>query len=120
MQRKYYRYDDANSTAPKFGMPAHAQSYSQRHQPPGGEIITPQKLEQKETPKRPSQQKRETGLFGLDAFFQDGKLLGRIETDDIILLGIILLLLQNSEEVDFPLLLALGYIFLSDKDFKLF
>lgn len=120
MQRKYYQYDGASPAAAKFNMPAHAQSYSQRHQSPGGEIITPQKLEQKEPQKKPDSHKREPSLFGLDSFFQDGKLLGRIETDDIILLGIILLLLQNSEEVDFPLLLALGYIFLSDKDFKLF
>ncbi len=114
MQRKYY---GSGLAAPDAGIPMHAQSNSRRQSmPQGGEIITPQPVK-KERP----QPEKGAGLGALaDGFFKDGKLLGRFETDDIILLCLIFLVLQNNDDPDWPLLLALGYIFLSDKDFKLF
>lgn len=114
MQRKYY---GSGLAAPDAGVPMHAQKNSRRQgAPERGEIITPQPVRQE----RP-QPAKGAGLGALaDGFFKDGKLLGRFETDDIILLCLIFLVLQNDDDPDWPLLLALGYIFLSDKDFKLF
>ena len=119
MQRKYYRYDDTGPCAPSSGVPMHAQNGARRQNSrTNGEIITPQPVQEHKS--RPEQEKQNGPTALLDGVFKDGKLLGRFETDDIILLCLIVLLVQNSEELDWPLLIALGYIFLSDKDFKLF
>ncbi len=119
MQRKYYRYDDTGPFAPSSGVPMHAQGGVRRQSNhTNGEIITPQPVQEHKPSSEREKQSRPAAL--LDGVFQDGKLLGRFETDDIILLCLIVLLVQNSEELDWPLIIALGYIFLSDKDFKLF
>lgn len=59
------------------------------------------------------------GLFG-EGLMKDGKILGRFHFDDILLGILILILLQDKENEDQLLLLALGYIFIGDGSVKLF
>lgn len=107
MQRKYHTYTSPAFPAPSAGVPMH----SIRRQAgavynDGGEIIVPKNIDEKSKTK--------------PALVENGRILGRFETDDIMLLCIIFLLLQNGDDMDMALLLALGYIFLSDKDLGIF
>lgn len=114
MAKRYYKYDSMGMVAPNAGVPMHAQRVNERKADATEEIIKPRPLFVSEQEK----EKSETSV--LSSLFKNGKILGRYEADDIIILCIIFLLLQDKEEIDIPLLLALGYIFLSDKDFSLF
>ncbi len=112
MQKRYYRNDGMGAFAPNAGVPMHAPLHSHNNSIGDGQIITPYPVNNEE------EQKKQTGLFG--SLFKDNKVLGRYETDDIMLLCIVFLLLQNKDDLDIPLLLALGYIFLSDKNLSIF
>ncbi len=114
MAKRYYKYDSVGMPAPNAGVPMHAQRMSEKKLEAAEEIIKPRPLFVSE------EEKTNNDTSVLSSLFKNGKVLGRYETDDIMLLCIIFLLLQNKEELDIPLLLALGYIFLSDKDFSLF
>lgn len=139
MYRKYYRYDDMGALAPRS--PGAQQSASQKasnqsrgFSVPPGERITPQKVNhaasgeenqnghmsaQTDKPVRASSPLNDlSGL--LPHVFTNGKLFGKYEFDDILILFIVFLLLQDRENQDLPLLFALGYIFLSDSDLNLF
>jgi|GEM_PF-2783022 len=48
------------------------------------------------------------------SLFKDGNILGRFKFDDILIVFMILMLLQDKENQDIPLLLALGYVFIGD------
>lgn len=108
MQRKYYNSNGGMGT-PNAGVPMHSPGARRTEAAKSdGEIITPYTPDSKKDG-------RERGQKGIP-LFKDSRLIGKFETDDIILLCLIFLLLQSSEELDLPLLIALGYIFLSDKD----
>ena len=115
MVKKYYKYDAGGMAAPNAGVPMHAPKANDRKTDIHGEVIKPRPLF---APSAQEKAEKETSL--LSSLFKNGKVLGRYEADDIMILCIIFLLLQNKEELDIPLLLALGYIFLSDKDFSVF
>jgi len=115
MVKKYYKYDAGGMAAPNAGVPMHAQREGGRKADADGEVIKPRPLFEASV-----QEKAEKETSLLSSLFKNGKVLGRYEADDIMILCIIFLLLQDKEELDIPLLLALGYIFLSDKDFSVF
>ena len=54
------------------------------------------------------------GLGGLFGGLTDGNILGDFKFDDILLVFLIVMLMQDQENQDLPLILALGYIFLGD------
>ena len=108
MQKKHYKFDSSGVYAPNAGVPMH-QHYDAKEKKNISDGIGAQKLSQ--VMQKPA---KEHGVK--DTLLGNGKILGKYEPDDIILLCIIFLLFQNKDEVDLPLLLALGYIFLSDKD----
>lgn len=117
MQKNYYK-SDSRMGMPSIGMPMHAYSGPYKKPfAPEGEIITPHPPEDIEEKRQ--EEKRQEGKLPKEKSltnFGKGVLGGRFETDDIILLCIIFLLLQSGDEPDFPLLLALGYIFFAGKD----
>lgn len=115
MQRRYYRLDGMGAFAPNAGVPMHQSGESAKQRAHKEQIITPQLIENVKKNNAAVRDEKEQRIF--DSVFRDGKLLGRYETDDIILLCIIVVLLQNKEDTDTLLLIALAYIFLSDKDF---
>ena len=110
MQRKYHTVTSSVFPEPSAGAPLHSVRQREKNHFDGGEIIVPRDFEKnmynKESVTSP--------------FVSGGKLLGRFDADDVMLLCIIFLLLQNSDETDMPLLLALVYIFLSDKNTGIF
>lgn len=110
MQRKYYTYDAAAFSEPNPGVPMHGGKRADKKSAKvhGDEAVKEISLPVAGAKRNPA-----------GALFKDGRILGRFEADDIILLCIIFLLLQNSDEADAALLLALGYIFLSDKDLNI-
>lgn len=113
MQKKYYRNDGMGAFAPNAGVPMHAPLHTHKNSIGDGQIITPYPVNKED------ESKKQTGLsFG--SLFKNNKILGRYEADDIMLLCIVFLLLQNKDDLDIPLLLALGYIFFSDKDLSIF
>ncbi len=108
MQRKYHTYNSPVFPPPNAGVPMHsAHRQESAKEDGGGEILVPKSLGEKKQDKNKER----------PALIQDGRILGRFETDDIILLCIIFLILQNSDDMDISLLLALGYIFLSGRNF---
>lgn len=115
MQRKYYHYDGSPFT-PSAGVPMHAQNIPSAKAALEGQVITPTPLQKQTEHAQKDGSPKKIG----DILFDGGKLLGRYETDDIIILCLIFLAFQSGDEIDWPLLLALGYIFLSDKETGLF
>ena len=75
------------------------------------EVIKPQKFEQKE-------EQCEKKEYACDEFegpkkSHSGGFLGGISTEDIILIGIlILLLMEDGEHIDLPLVLGIGFLLL--------
>lgn len=142
MYRRYYRYDDMGQMSPKFPGTAPASDNRERIKgPPGepsphssaqaGEIITPRRplRSRSEPPSPPMQQSSKSkaggflsslglgSLFGNssgDGLLKDGLILGKFHFDDILLGFLILILMQDKENEDLMLILALGYIFLGD------
>ena len=53
------------------------------------------------------------------SLFKDGGVLSQFKFDDILIVFMILMLLQDKENQDIPLILALGYVFIGDKFFSL-
>lgn len=103
MQRKYYSYNAPVLPPPDAGVPMHGRKRENvpKERP---DVMENERAEEK------NKEKRTLPFVG-------GKgLLGRYEADDLMLLCIIFLLLLDADEPDIPLLLALGYIFLSDKE----
>lgn len=102
--------------------------------PQAGEIITPRKSrhshpapEEPPPPEHPPKPRTGRGLLsslGLGNLFsgdglggglvKDGLILGKFHFDDILLGFLILILMQDRENEDLMLILALGYIFLGD------
>ena len=146
MYRRYTtRYNDMEALAPKFPSPPHR---SQSHPPNLRQPQSAKdSIENEPHPKAKPELKKEDseilhlrenndaphkggllggqgigGMFG-DIFkgslFKDGNILGRFKFDDILIVFMILMLLQDKENQDIPLLLALGYVFIGDKFFSL-
>lgn len=82
MYRRYYSYNDMPTIAPK------------------------KNTEPKEEKSSPQPEKKKTS----NSLFENGKFLGRFETDDLILLIVIFVLLADECD-DTLLLLALAFIF---------
>lgn len=104
MPRKYHMHNASQFPEPSIGVPLHSLRRQGSEKATDGEIIFPTEIDA-------SSRKKKISLFDGDSLF------GQLKSDDIMLLCIILLVLQNDDELDMGLLLALGYIFLSDKTF---
>ncbi len=113
MPKKYYKNDGMGAFAPNAGVPMHAPLHTHKTSIGAGQIITPYPINNENDTKKQNE-------ISLGSLFKDNKIFGRFEADDIMLLCIVFLLLQNKDDLDIPLLIALGYIFLSDKDFSIF
>ena len=112
MAKRYYKYDSLGMGVPSPGVPMHTKNVNEKKRDAFDEIVEPRPI------LTPLKEKAKEEKF-LSSLLKNGKLLGRYEADDIMILCIIFLLLQDKEQPDIPLLLALGYIFLSDKEFFL-
>lgn len=142
MYRRYYRYDDMGQMSPKFPGTEPASDSRDRPKGPSDELHTRHPSQSGEiiTPRRPQRPRYEAvgppvektakpksggllsslglgSLFGGGAgneLFKDGLILGKFHFDDILLGFLILILMQDKENEDLMLILALGYIFLGD------
>lgn len=102
MPRKYHMHNASQFPEPSVGVPMHTLRRQGSEKAADDEIIFPTEINTSGKKEAPP--------------VKNDRLFGQLKTDDIILLCIILLVLQD-DELDTGLLLALGYIFLSDKTF---
>ncbi len=108
----YVRYNSNNMRQPRPNQPQAMPQHINRpmHKP------VPKPEPQKEEIKKEPHKK---GLFSLipDSIFcrETGKFLKFLDADDLLLIVLCLILLQSDEEDDKLLILALAFIFFSDK-----
>ena len=105
MVHRYYRYDDMGALAPKFPGSFDSGMQKKRGMQEKKEEIREEKREEKQ------ENKKQTG-FSLPMSSLSGIFKGESRFDDMLLIFLIVMLMR-SEEKDIPLILALGYIFMS-------
>ncbi len=115
----YVRYNSNNMRQPRPNQPqAMSQHINRPMQKPVPKPVPPLQPEP-EPPKEIKKEPQKKGLFSLipDSIFcrETGKFLKFLDADDLLLIVLCLILLQSDEEDDKLLILALAFIFFSDK-----
>jgi len=128
MYRRYTtRYNDTEALTPRFSQPI-PQSQPRRDSASASANITHTKAKEEDSEILHLRETPHKGglLSGLNlggitgglfdgSLFKDGGILGKFKFDDILLAFMIFMLLQDKENQDIPLILALGYVFIGDK-----